>query len=381
MSVRYYVVPKALSAEMDRRIAAVNARGARLGASPWRVTGREERREAVLDDAGIKIGERTVIRFELTGEPPKVTGWTAVARVTWDRNAGVLVRSFDDRERPRPATAFCEHCHSDRNRNLTYLVADDAGNEKQVGSTCVKDFTGLEPAAIDWYADSDDDFEKEWPDTPYDPGTEILLSLAVASVRQYGWLSAAKARERGGESTARRVMTYLEGHHDASGIPRVSDADRTRAREVRSMILADSSGREYATNLRSVLGPDTVSLELAPLAASAVAMAERIEADRRVAAASTGPAEPLPVGDGLDLEGLVISAAPKESFEGMTWKMTVLGRGWKVYATIPATLLDAVDDPEDLKGHRISVRMNVEASRDDPAFGFGSRPRLGKLLD
>lgn len=384
MEERRYTVPKPLLGEMLGRVERTNDRGRRLGCEPWTVASIEERREAVLDESGYKVGEREMATVTLRGEPPRVPGWAAVARIAWDLWAGPLIRSFDGTDRTPPAEAACEHCGRGGTRRVTYLVRSDGGREMQVGSTCVRDYTGLEPAAIDWYADeADGDLDRDFDSAPFDPSTDYLLALASVATRQHGWVSAAEAREDGGISTSRRVMLALELGLPRAELPPITPADRERAAGVRRLVLADGSGSEYARNLRAVLGAGTVSLANAPLAASAVAMAEWIERDEaiREALAAAGPPVPLPIGSGIDIEGVVAGVSPREAFNGIAWKMTVVGAGWRCWMTVPAALLDAVGDPRELEGRRVALRANVEASDDDPAFGFARRPRMARILD
>lgn len=44
----------------------------------------------------------------------------------------------------REIGSHCEHCNSNRFRNTTILLQDEKGNIKQVGTTCIKEFTGIE---------------------------------------------------------------------------------------------------------------------------------------------------------------------------------------------------------------------------------------------
>lgn len=40
----------------------------------------------------------------------------------------------------------CEHCNSNRERKTTFIVKHSSGSIKQVGKTCLKDYTGIDPA-------------------------------------------------------------------------------------------------------------------------------------------------------------------------------------------------------------------------------------------
>lgn len=44
----------------------------------------------------------------------------------------------------RTAESICEHCNSNRQRNKTVLMQDKAGNIKQIGTTCIKEYTGID---------------------------------------------------------------------------------------------------------------------------------------------------------------------------------------------------------------------------------------------
>lgn len=44
----------------------------------------------------------------------------------------------------RTKNSYCEHCNSDRKRNKTVLLINPEGEIKQVGSTCIKEYTGID---------------------------------------------------------------------------------------------------------------------------------------------------------------------------------------------------------------------------------------------
>lgn len=44
----------------------------------------------------------------------------------------------------RTVKSICEHCNSNRQRNKTVLLQDTAGNIKQVGTTCIHEYTGID---------------------------------------------------------------------------------------------------------------------------------------------------------------------------------------------------------------------------------------------
>jgi hypothetical protein len=103
---------------------------------------------------------------------------------------------------------------------------------------------------------------------------------------------------------------------------------------------------------------------------------ERIEAERK---AQHEAAEPIPVTDKrMKIEGVILSLKEVETEFGYTTKMLVMAdAGWKVYGTLPRSLEDVMKVE---RGMKVVFDARVEISKDDPKFGFYSRPTKGKLL-
>lgn len=96
-----------------------------------------------------KLGDgyvREYVEILLNGfEPPKLNGWSFVARVDHANEVGNIVRpvpGFIVPEQYR-TSCQCDHCKINRYRRDTYLVQhEDTGEIKQVGSSCLRDFLG-----------------------------------------------------------------------------------------------------------------------------------------------------------------------------------------------------------------------------------------------
>jgi hypothetical protein len=73
------------------------------------------------------------------------------------------------------------------------------------------------------------------------------------------------------------------------------------------------------------------------------------------------------------IEGVVVARKLQESNYGTTYKLLIEGEGWKVWGTEPRALYAE-------KGDRVRLTATVEASADDPAFGFYSRPTKAEKL-
>lgn len=88
--------------------------------------------------------------------------------------------------------------------------------------------------------------------------------------------------------------------------------------------------------------------------------------------------EPIPAelyGNRVELTGVVLGTKTTESQWGNQFKMLFLDdRGFKLWGSVPS-----LGGP--VKGARVSFVARVEASDDDPCFGFYSRPTKAQFID
>ena len=102
-------------------------------------------------------GQKVVAKFitiEAEGKAIISGGYRFVASVDHTEK-GNIIKGFSDIEVPQKyydMNPICEHCNSNRYRKLTYIVMDENGTFKQVGKSCLKDFTsGMSAEAISLY--------------------------------------------------------------------------------------------------------------------------------------------------------------------------------------------------------------------------------------
>lgn len=170
---------------------------------------------------------------EVHGEALKLEGgWKLIAaleheridatKVTDDESVTNLnvVRTVPGETCPeayRFADSFCDHCETDRYRRKTFVLADEEGKLKQVGSSCLKDFLGhVSPEALlaqakflrtieKWfggYTEPGSRYEDEWD-------IEEVLAITHQAISKFGWVSKARAEEEGIGSTAGEVKEQI----------------------------------------------------------------------------------------------------------------------------------------------------------------------------
>lgn len=102
-------------------------------------------------EKGIRDGEVVGMtkQYEVivSGKPLKIEGWYVAGKAEHMQdekgNYHTLVKGYNIRKDDvKSCGPLCEHCGYKRRRNATYILKNEAGETKQVWSSCVDDFTG-----------------------------------------------------------------------------------------------------------------------------------------------------------------------------------------------------------------------------------------------
>ena len=153
----------------------------------------------------VKTGEAVldVVSYEFEMESLKLGEWKPLAVIEHmalieSGNARNMVHGIGDGELSADwwtADSNCVHCNNKRRRNKTVILQSTNGELKQVGTTCIKDFTGIDAAdIISLYADIQDIFIEE--PRCYDGGNNYAseyvstfdyLAHCIALIKQYGY--------------------------------------------------------------------------------------------------------------------------------------------------------------------------------------------------
>jgi len=213
---------------------------------------------------------------------PIIEGWELIAKLdiynTIHGGTEVLISAVPDKEIPveyqNATTIQCDHCGWDRNRNHSILLRHTITKEyKEVGSTCVKDFFGLDPKGYMYMAsikfdsiigeiNEEKSFGGSGSDT-YGYDLNDILSLSSACIAKWGWLSKSKAYQLNQkyenahyESTASHVFENLNPW------PKMPEADKVSV-ESEDVELAkktlehfsniDPNGNDYLLNITKII--------------------------------------------------------------------------------------------------------------------------------
>lgn len=128
-------------AQLQLQVTKLTRRALRLKLPPITLTIGQHTNVPHPDNANELL---RVFAVEVTGDTPRINGWSFVASILHDEGNNV-VRKVQGETLPddiHTRSSMCEHCNVNRRRNCTFLLRHEAGELKQVGSTCLRDFLG-----------------------------------------------------------------------------------------------------------------------------------------------------------------------------------------------------------------------------------------------
>lgn len=201
-----FKIPRPNEARFLDAIKKLNKTAAKVGVSEATVSLLRYEANHEYNSKGRQVLREYAI-YEIRGERPKMNGWRFLASVEVMEN-GNFLRIAPGQEVAKEwhsAAMKCEHCEVDRNRKAYFLVGNEAGEVKSVGSSCVKDFTGHKsPQAIaSWFGFWAEIAKSE----EYDDGfggesffenrflVKDMITLAMTIIRIQGFLSNKTAHD------------------------------------------------------------------------------------------------------------------------------------------------------------------------------------------
>ena len=341
----------------EERIAALAKRARRLGLEEPTLTAGEPfpdpdaRAPADLDRFQHAAWTAPlVVAVTVTGPDVLLAGWVVLAVVDHlpaeDGGLSNVTRTLPGQELPEGLDADalkpdCDHCGHDRRRARTFLLSHETQGTKQVGSTCLQDFAGLNrspESALLFLADldrvtefDDEDGQGGGGGSSYF-GLQDLLVWTAASIRTDGWLSRVKARDMypPGRATADWALEFMFPGLKTER-PEATTGDRWQA--ARGLVWArritdeQAAGSDYLRNCRAVARAGYIGAKQVGIAASIVSSYQRsvsrlqerreraLLSDVLVAGATSGDA-----GQRAEFRvRLLANPLPRESEWGCSW--------------------------------------------------------------
>lgn len=209
---REFTIPSGKQYAAEEILSKINKRAEKLGAAPITYSFSEPRRFVITEaSSGFVLVEPITIEVVTLTVSTEIVrlkgGWrlaAVVEAVAEDDGTTLnyLTGPLADRcVAYRTAKPKCMHCKVDRFRKLTYCLQNDAGEIVQVGSTCLEDFLGINPAAAVAGLEGFDEVVKTLSDEDefgcgYGRGVRTLdlmgvVVIACAMIRLKGYKNAA----------------------------------------------------------------------------------------------------------------------------------------------------------------------------------------------
>jgi hypothetical protein len=315
MEKQVFQIPDCNLANLQDQVGKLQKRAAKLGSEPivLQILGHTDK---VDNGAVYRVHQVTV-----TGEAPRMNGWGFAAKLEHLREGNVMkaVPGYDLEERFRTAAPWCDHCQTRRNRKDTYVVQDESGKQKQVGSSCLADFTGhKDPAGVVSAAEliieaveACEGFETINGGGPTLLQIEDYLTQVVAEIRCNGWVSRSKALDRS-DSTADQALNQIFGRafiEPRNRIePSAKDWETAQAalKWARTELTQKETPNDYEWNLLTACAEDVIPYELAGIVASLIpaynkAQERKIQAGRSDYQGAVGERQLF---DGLEVVGI-----------------------------------------------------------------------------
>lgn len=244
--------------ELEARIAKLNKQAAKLGAEPItiEVVGTEFKEEK----RGTETVKRKKLKVQIHGKPPKLAGWNLAARIE-HMGEDALVHVVPGEDHPELRRFYkarpdhCDHCNTVRRRIDTFIVRNNAGEYKQVGRNCLREFLGgKDPKSILWYVSAYEDLEELLNafagrggggpverEEYYRPFQDVLTA-AVALANKYGYVSAKSEYKRPTSSLVRMALFSDPYQHDTH-----------EEVEARHVVAVDSNSPNVQQEVRDIL--------------------------------------------------------------------------------------------------------------------------------
>lgn len=333
--------------QIDAVIASMkklNKKAVKLGLAPAEMTTEEriEKKTKKCQWTGKTITTvRPVLDCTMTATEIKFGDYTHVA--TLDHAVGgemPIVNVVPNQHLPavyRTATPHCDHCNTDRYRKNTFVFVDGE-NYRQVGSSCLKEYFGIDPTqAINWFssfydiAEEEEELSGAFTQEMFYSNT-TLISIAMAIVERTGFVSAKQAKESDvpitSTASATKFVMFPPARLNADTRAYISEiwnrADALKS-DADAMIAwgkakFENETSDYAHNMRIFLDKEYTTEKYFGYTISLISAHKKEIAETTKNKITASDNEYIGnVGDKIATEVAVVKIIPSEGFYGTTY--------------------------------------------------------------
>lgn len=228
-------IPSSKMGEFLHKIDSIQSAAKKLELPAWIVEVSEPEWRPVsvygIDLYGKSVCSKMLMEgcpVSITGEPPVLGGWKFLAKVEHNKD-GNLIKGMGGDDLPiewHECAPNCDHCGTNRQRKTTFMLENvENGEMKQIGSSCIADFTGdmaRDPMKIASMYDhlmlieKEFDYDPEWDMSGglahFGISPEKLMAATLKIVQEDGgYLSKEKAEKINCLNTGERLRSAFWG--------------------------------------------------------------------------------------------------------------------------------------------------------------------------
>mgnify|MGYP000132529642 CR=1 FL=1 len=365
---RMVVILPSQRAEFDKEVARLNKKAVAYGLSPiemlkvsnvtyvrsWETTRKGDlamtmgRSEAAMPPGrGANLCERApelveVLEIHIRFPIIRMGTWEVIASIETLPPAGRLAYVLTDDPQSlaavghyRDGPSMCEHCNKKRARNDTYVLRSPGGAFKQVGRSCLKDFTGIDPAAALFLAKMYEflNFNDDRPMADWDVslvGTTEYLAQVLFLIEKLGFHSKSKVADEGGVATVEMSLKFDKLIEEApEWVPQFADAFErlsAQAKAVQAWFAAktETGTNFFDSNVKSLLANSVLPLDARALGFVCAGVNAYLKSQQEAKESLELPSKHVgKPGDKLKAEVRLIRRAAFPGFRGLIWLLVM----------------------------------------------------------
>lgn len=270
----------------------VNKKAAKYNVPPLTVVSKEKVNAGKFKDGS----PRLEWHIKMEAHPIRIGGWDFLASVEHSGGKQNVIRFVPGREADSRVRDYanasnrnCDFCQSSRDRNNTYLIKNIVNGElRQVGGQCLQKYIGDEARKLAKFAFSMEDLVMDMIEDDGEGGSEgggrrvreaydveTVLSIAVAAIKQFGFVRATNNEDDGRPPTSRIVRLAIGGRYDRrdvtdeeyawlkgirdEGVPETFKHEANQIIEWFNALPDDQKNSEYMLSLESIINADMVT--------------------------------------------------------------------------------------------------------------------------
>lgn len=191
---------------------------------------------------------------------PLISGWKIIGKIDYTLGSDKgIVKAFEEVPEHFRSNCTCDHCGVKRQRNETFILKNESGEFKNIGSSCIEDFINIQVEVLNVYFSDINLDEYSGSGITYYSVKEVLAATnRIANA--YGYVSGKKAAEMDISPTSATVMEYINNGKDLiRDIGYLESVDFEMAAKIMNHINEKEAINDYLINLKTLIAAEAIT--------------------------------------------------------------------------------------------------------------------------